>query len=274
MPLLLVVFGDRFGRLAVTLSGGSDKSRSPMLTTVAEHLFDSSSTRRVWHHRSIPDDRKHMNISAELAQIASHGGFFALTVGGDSDGWHPVMHSYADGFADLADATTKRYGSSEARIGASLVHLGHAARLWSPVLACALAHGVIPDLSGLQRADDSAHLRLPEAVGEPGTPSPELLYDIVVRDHMEQLAAGQHTKLAPGLLYGNIASALVGTSRMLLLARPDLRLPITRVTTALLDTGELAGTGEIIDTELGFKRNSCCLFYRLPAAGKCGDCGL
>ena len=215
-----------------------------------------------------------MNISAELAQVSSYGGFFAPTVGGEPDGWHPVMRSYADGFADLASATTDRYGSTDVRIGASLVHLGHAARLWSPVLACVLAHGVIPDLTALQRADDSAQLRLPEAVGEPAAPSPELLYHVVVQDHMERFADGLHGKLARGLLYGNIASALVGTSRMLLSARRDLRPQITRVTTALLDIGELAGTGAIVNADLGFRRNSCCLFYRLPNGSKCGDCGL
>ncbi|OOK82944.1 hypothetical protein BZL30_0319 [Mycobacterium kansasii] len=112
-----------------------------------------------------------MNISAELAEIATYGGFFALSTGRDDAGWHPVVQSYSDGFADLVKATAQRYHTAELRIGASLVHLGHAARLWSPVLACALAHGVLPDLSDLQRADDTAQLRLPEPVGEP-VPAP------------------------------------------------------------------------------------------------------
>jgi len=92
----------------------------------------------------------------------------------------------------LIEATVQRYGTNELRIGASLVHLGHAARLWSPVLACALGHGVVPDLADLQRADDGAQLRIPEPVGEPlkEPPSPGLLYRVVVHDHMEPLAAG------------------------------------------------------------------------------------
>lgn len=238
-----------------------------MITTVAEHVFDSSSTRRVWQHVGI-------DISIELGEVASYGGFFALTVGGDPAGWHPVEVSYADGFADLVDATATRYRTTEVRVGASLVHLGHAARLWSPVLACVLAHGVIPDLTNLQRADDDARLRLPEPTGERVAPSPALLYRVVVREHMERLAAGLRIDLAPGLLYGNIASALVGTSRMLLAARPDLREPITRLTRELLDTGRLADTGVVTSTGLGFRRNSCCLFYRIPGGGKCGDCPL
>jgi ferric iron reductase protein FhuF len=61
---------------------------------------------------------------------------------------------------------------------------------------------------------------------------------------------------------------------MLLSARPDLRESITHLTTALLNTGELAGTGTITSAGLDFRRNSCCLYYRLPGGGKCGDCAL
>jgi hypothetical protein len=215
-----------------------------------------------------------MNISAELAEITSYGGFFALSVDGDAAGWHPVGQSYADGCADLIDATARHYRTTELRIGASLVHLGHAARLWSPVLACVLAHGVLPDLTDLQRADDGAQLRLPEPVGEPASPSPALLYRVVVQQHMEPLAEGLRVELAPGLLSGNIASALVGASRALLMARPDLGGPVREITDSLLNTGRLAGTGVILGPDLAFRRRSCCLFYRLPNAGKCGDCPL
>ncbi|SON62356.1 hypothetical protein MSIMFI_03881 [Mycobacterium simulans] len=245
-----------------------------MITTVAEHVFDSSQTRRMWQYRSISADRKRMDISAVLTEISSYGGFFALTVGGDAAGWHPLVQSYADGYADLIDATLTRYHTTEMRVGASLVHLGHAARLWSPVLACVLGHGVVPDLSDLQRADDGARLRLPEPVGEPVSPSPELLYRMVVQDHMEPFAAGLRVTLAPGLLYGNIASALAGASQALLAARPDLRRPIVEITNDLLGTSCLAGSGVITSDGLDFKRRSCCLFYRIPGGGKCGDCPL
>jgi hypothetical protein len=215
-----------------------------------------------------------MNISVELSEVSSYGGFFALTVGGNAEGWHPVIQSYADGFMDLADATAQRYHTPELRIGASLVHLGHAARLWSPVLACVLGHGVVPDLTNLQRADDGARLRLPEPVGERvDSPSADLLYRVVVQDHMEPLAAGLRVKLAPALLSGNIASALVGASAALLSVRPDLRQPVVTVTNSLLSAGRLTGSG-IITGDLDFRRRSCCLFYRAPVGSKCGDCPL
>lgn len=214
-----------------------------------------------------------MDISTELAETASYGGFFALTVGGDAAGWHPVTQSYADGCADLIDATARRYRTTDLRIGASLVHLGHATRLWSPVLACAIGHGVLPRLDDLQRADDGAQLRLPRPVGMPAD-SPDALYRAVVSEHMRPLAAGLRVKLAPALLAGNIASALVGAARALLTARPDLRRAVTETTRSLLDTGALAGSGVITGPRLGFRRRSCCLFYRLPDGSLCGDCVL
>lgn len=214
-----------------------------------------------------------MDISTELAETASYGSFFALTVGGDAAGWHPVTQSYADGCVDLIDATARRYRTTDLRIGASLVHLGHATRLWSPVLACAIGHGVLPRLDDLQRADDGAQLRLPRPVGMPAD-SPDALYRAVVSEHMRPLAAGLRVKLAPALLAGNIASALVGAARALLTARPDLRRAITETTRSLLDTGVLAGSGVITGPRLGFRRRSCCLFSRLPDGSLCGDCVL
>ena len=214
-----------------------------------------------------------MDISAELAEISSYQGFFALPVGGEAAGWHPVRQSYADGFTDLVDATARRYRTTDLRIAASLVHLGHATRLWSPLLACALGHGVVPDLDDLQRADDGAQLRLPAPVGRAvDRPSAQLLYRIVVIQHLKPLAAGLRVKLAPALLAGNIASALVGASRALLSARPDLRVPIVGITNSLLGTGMLAGSGIVTGSDLDFRRRSCCLFYRVPGGSVCGDC--
>lgn len=212
-----------------------------------------------------------MDISAELAEISSYQGFFALTVGGAAAGWHPVGRSYADGFTDLVDATARRYRTTDLRIAASLVQLGHATRLWSPVLACALAHGVVPDLGALQRADDGARLRLPAPVGTPAD-SPDALYRVVVREHLQPLAAGLRVKLAPALLAGNIASALVGAAQALLSARPDLHTRIAETTRALLGIGVLAGSGALTGPRLAFRRRSCCLFYRLPGGSVCGDC--
>ncbi|OHU07207.1 (2Fe-2S)-binding protein [Mycobacterium syngnathidarum] len=216
-----------------------------------------------------------MNIESQLAEITSYGGFFAITVGGDSADWIPMQRCYDEGCADLVVATTDRNRTSDLRIGASLVQFSHASRLWSPVLATALGHGVIPDLTALQRRDTGTDLRLPEPLGNPVDPDRPLagqLYRAVVTDHLEPLAAGLRVKMAPRLLYGNAAAALVAAAADLARARPGLRDDVVEVTESLLATAELAGTGAL--SGLTFRRRSCCLYYRVPGGSKCGDCAL
>ncbi|MFC9975719.1 (2Fe-2S)-binding protein [Spirillospora sp. NPDC127200] len=218
-------------------------------------------------------------ISTALSEARDFGSFFEITVGGPGGGWHPVRDSYARGMADLVTAVAARYGTGELRIGASIMQLGHAARLWSPVLACALTHQVVPDLSRLQRADDGAALRLAEVSGQDVAGLAEgqvgqVLYQSVVGGHLEPLAAGLQVKVAARLLYGNAASALVEAGRAIVTRRPGLRAPATGLITALLGTGRLAGLGEVTGPDLAFRRRTCCLYYRVPDGVKCGDCSL
>ncbi|CRZ19128.1 (2Fe-2S)-binding protein [Mycolicibacterium neworleansense] len=214
-----------------------------------------------------------MNIGDQLSEIALYGGFFAITVGGDPAGWVPVQRCYGGGCADLVSATAQRCGTTDLRIGASLVQFSHASRLWSPLLACALRYGVLPDLTDLQRHAGSTELRLPVPVGAPVDGAlPPQLYRRVVSEHLEPLAAGLRVKIAPRLLYGNAAAALVAAAHELARVRPELRDDVVAVTESLLGTGDLAGTGDL--TGLTFRRRSCCLYYRVPGGSNCGDCSL
>lgn len=214
-----------------------------------------------------------MNIGTQLGEIASLGGFFAITVGGDPAGWVPVQRCYDDGCSGLVAKTAAGYRTTDLRVGASLVQFSHASRLWSPLLACALQYGVLPELTELQRYGTSTELRLPAPVGVPvDGPLPQQLYRRVITDHLEPLAAGLRVKMAPRLLYGNAAAALVAAGAELARARPELRDDVVEVTESLLTTGELAGTG--IMSGLTFRRRSCCLYYRVPGGSKCGDCAL
>ncbi|WP_203881128.1 (2Fe-2S)-binding protein [Planotetraspora kaengkrachanensis] len=43
---------------------------------------------------------------------------------------------------------------------------------------------------------------------------------------------------------------------------------------SLLDTGDLRDTGVVMGPDLQFRRRSCCLYYRVPGARRCGDCSL
>lgn len=216
-------------------------------------------------------------VTAALHDVAALGGFFVLPVGGPDEGGHPLLdRSSARGFTDLSAAVARRYRTGEPRIGVSIAHLGHAARLWSPALACVLLHGIVLDLTELRRADDGPALRLPRPAGwyAERLPDPVLALNEQVMRHLRALEAGLRVKIAPRLLDGNAASALVGSAHVLLSARPELREPLTDLTTRLLSTGRLAGTGVVTGPDLTFRRRSCCLYYRVPNGSKCGDCCL
>jgi hypothetical protein len=216
-----------------------------------------------------------VNIGAALVDAAAIGGFFAITVGGDADGWIPVHRCYDVGCHDMVESTVAGYGTTDLRIGASLVQFSHASRLWSPILATALSHGVVPDLTDLQRRRTATELRLPTPAGHPVVderPLAPQLYALVVEQHLEPLAAGLWVKMAPRLLYGNAAAALVAAAHQLAGARPHLRPAVLAVTESLLATGDLVGTGELAG--LRFVRRSCCLYYRVPGGSYCHDCAL
>ncbi|MDF5752788.1 (2Fe-2S)-binding protein [Spongiactinospora sp. TRM90649] len=211
-----------------------------------------------------------------MAEVAEYGPFFVLQIGGDDAGWHSVRYDYERGFTDLVEATAAKYGTDELRVGASIAQLGHAARLWSPALGAVLGHGVLPDLSALDRADDGPRLRLKTLSGRRvGTEeeAADLLYETVVRGHLEPLAAGLRVRVASGLLYGNAASALAEAGRSVVAARPDLTAPARRLLTTLLGRGGLAGKG-VLAPDLTFRRTTCCLYYRVPDGTKCADCAL
>lgn len=216
------------------------------------------------------------DVADALRDVAGIGGFFVLHTGGPGDGWHPVADAYARGFGDLAEAVARRHRTPEPRIDVSIAQLGHAARLWSPVLACAVLHGIVLDLSGLQRADDGPALRLPRPAGWYADRLPDpagALYDQVM-GHLLALRDGLDVKVAPRLLDGNAASALAGSAQVLLTSHPSVRDRLTGLTTTLLSTGRLAGTGTVTGPGLAFRRRSCCLYYRAPNGSTCGDCCL
>ncbi|MFJ8821069.1 (2Fe-2S)-binding protein [Streptomyces sp. NPDC102467] len=209
-----------------------------------------------------------------LRDVAGLGGFFVLptVVGMAGKG---TAAAFADGFAERAREVNRRFATGEARVGTSIAHLGLSARLWSPLLACAVLHGIVPDLSGLEWLDDSSAVRLREPLeGRPVDPPPRLA-DAVYEQLAAPLAVLERTlsvKVAPRLLDGNVASALVGSAAVLLRARPEVRPVLVPLTRDLLGTGRLAGTGTISGPDLTFRRRSCCLLYRAPTGGMCGDC--
>ncbi|MFF3442705.1 (2Fe-2S)-binding protein [Streptosporangium sp. NPDC002721] len=230
-------------------------------------------------------------VAVAVADVSAIGGYFGLDLGPvpREPGWQPLTGLLTDPgtlearIADMAG----RLGTEETRVAASILFQGLAARLWSPSLGAAVAHDLLVDLDPrhvywMATAGGPLPLRAarPEGweVRDPARIAGPL-YRTVVTGLLEPLAGTVRriVPTAPGLLWGNAASALVGTLLELGRHRPGLAVKAVALGRELLDTGLLRGTGELAEPAPGrpsFARRSCCLFYRLPGGGMCGDCVL
>ncbi|MFD0318669.1 (2Fe-2S)-binding protein [Streptomyces flavalbus] len=230
-----------------------------------------------------------------LGALAALGGFFVLRTAVDlacePPAGLPTLADVYDGTVSRGrgDCVTFRVrkvarslGTRETRTAASVAHLGLAARLWSVALGCAAVYGRVPDLDpGRLRWDPDASA--PDDLWLAGVrPLPgdaETVAAVVLDAHLAPLAAllRDRYRLASGLLWGNAASALTGAARELdrwahAHGRPDVAARAGALTRRLLAHPPLTGTGTLTGT--AFRRRSCCLYYRAPGGGLCGDCCL
>ncbi|MER6837656.1 (2Fe-2S)-binding protein [Streptomyces cellulosae] len=230
-----------------------------------------------------------VDLDPRLTALRALGGFFVLRAGEDADRHLPtldqayglrrpgVQHTPA---TDPLTVRVRRVAAAlrtqEPRVAASVAHQGLAARLWSVALGCAALHGAAPDLApSTLRWDPEGSapddLHLPEVRPLPGDAA--TLADVVLRGHLEPLSAALRARhrIAPALLRGNAASALAAAAREITRhARPDAAARATRLAGDLLDHPLLTGAGTL--TGSAFRRRSCCLYYRVPGGGVCGDC--
>ncbi|MGI5162477.1 ATP-binding cassette domain-containing protein [Microbispora sp. CA-102843] len=228
-------------------------------------------------------------VSGAAADVSTVGGYFALEIDQVEDGWRPLADLFTDPgvLAERITAVAGRLGTAERRVAASILFQGIAARLWSPPLGAVIAHDLIVDLDPRRvhwQAVTGGPLPLRAAgldgwqIRDPARIA-EHLHRTVVTELLEPLAAAVQgvVKIAPGLLWGNAASALAGTVRALARVRPELTGAAAALGRELLAMPPLRGTGELAEPAPGhpfFVRRSCCLYYRLPGGGKCGDCAL
>jgi iron complex transport system ATP-binding protein len=221
-----------------------------------------------------------VTVNAALADVARVGPFFAMDTDPDVAGhplWRPYTELYGRALPDQIAAVRARLGTDEPRVAASLLFQGIAGRLWSPVLSTAIEHALVPDLDPARtywRAASPGPILL-AAPGAYGTAADAASVRRVVIDrHLRPLVAAIRavTPVAEGLLWGNAASALAGALAVLAGARPGSAGPGGRLVEELLGTPPLRDTGTL--GWLGFRRRSCCLYYRVPGGGLCGDCAL
>jgi FhuF 2Fe-2S C-terminal domain len=218
-----------------------------------------------------------------LLAAAQTGPFFRLEVGAQMAGpdWQPVRKLPAGGLTSLAAATADQLGTAEVRVAASVLHLSLAARLWAPALASGLLSGVVPDLSAVALSTTPpVRLALPDPSGRLAGSAIQVaeLAGATVGDQLHRLEPALPVPLPDGLLRGNSASAMIGALQVLTSAHPGLAGPAAELASALLSGEDLRGAGVLslskVRRSLSFRRRSCCLYYRVPGGGLCGDCCL
>jgi ferric iron reductase protein FhuF len=211
----------------------------------------------------------------------------AAVSGPPPDGPAAAAPGRPDGLAPaaaLVDAVGAWAGTRERRVAASLVVLGYAARLVGPTIAVLLRDAILLDAGPAQvrysyRPEQGFRLALPQPRGWRGRADAlrQRWCRDIVDDHLRRLigAVRAVAPVAPGLLWGNVASGVAGALGTL--ARDGVALGLCHSTgIALLDHGPLRGSGTMTvhDGQLRFVRRSCCLYYRLDGGGTCGDCPL
>ncbi|MFF0746023.1 (2Fe-2S)-binding protein [Streptomyces sp. NPDC004111] len=222
----------------------------------------------------------------DLVELGSVNGFFALRAGVPEAGQGHVALArvYAGGTAPLAlriDKVAARLRAPERRVAASIAHLGIVARLWSVALGSAALHGEVPDLraDGLYwDPDGSSPDDLLLDTRRPTLPATaEALRETVQYGHLVPLAEAfrRDGNISPQLLWGNAGSALAAAVGQLRnwardMDRPEAGRRAAVLAHELFSHPDLNSTGSLGAGR--FRRNSCCLYYRCPAGGLCGDC--
>jgi hypothetical protein len=246
-----------------------------------------------------------VDASAALAAAADVGPYFTVEpwIGGEQ--WRPlsvlvsepsVLRERVDHARGVLERSAGAApGQVAERVAASIVFLGLASRLVSPSLAAAVVGGAVPYLAMDDlwwRPVDGGPLPLAArpvggadvgdlAAAEQLSDAAALISELCVEGLAGPVSAAFGTlfRLSPRVLWGNVASALAGAAGMLAGAFPARAETAGLLTGRLLAEGPLQGTGELVQPDPAqprrfLVRRSCCLFYRVPGGGTCGDCVL
>ncbi|MEU3353723.1 (2Fe-2S)-binding protein [Streptomyces sp. NPDC037389] len=213
-----------------------------------------------------------------LDELADVGPFFALRTGEGGDGL-PLLHE--ETVRRRVATVAERLGTDDTRVAASIAFQGIAGRLLSVGLGSAVLTGEVPDLAAgglrwdtVRTAPDD--LWLPSPAELPGDSlSPAVLHGLLVPLHDLIRTV---TPISSSLLWGNAGSSLAGSLRVLHTwcfsrNRAEDAARAVALTRDLFTDPLLRDTGELSDN-IAFIRRTCCLYYRVPGGGTCGDCVL
>ncbi|WP_438483862.1 (2Fe-2S)-binding protein [Streptomyces sp. S186] len=236
------------------------------------------------------------SMAETLCRTAAVGPFFSVRTNAGApreQGFLPLPELYRQdsplALHKRVEVVATRLGTAERRVAASLVHQGLAGRLWSIALAPAVLAGRVPDLGSdtlwwhpARSVPDE--LWLPTSSAPPATSEEDVtsrLQAAVLQGHLVPLQRAISTvcPISPRLLWGNAASALVGALRVLdgwcrRTGRREAAERAATLTASMLDDPLLHDSGTLDPAAPQFSRRSCCLYYRVPGGGLCGDCVL
>ncbi|WP_433506802.1 (2Fe-2S)-binding protein [Pseudonocardia halophobica] len=232
-------------------------------------------------------------VRTVLADVARAGPFFSVSTDPAESAdptWRPLRElatepgALGERIAHVRRVLSEQAGCAvEERVAASVALQGLAARLVSAPLAAVALHGVLPDLGR-----DALHWRVSLTGPWPlwtdadrPARDPGELPALMAEEIAEPLVGAVRAlvPVSPRVLWGNVASSVAGAKRVLGTERPEAAIRAAELAAAVLDHPLLAGTGErrppaAPDRGWTFRRRSCCLYYRLPGGGTCGDCVL
>lgn len=217
---------------------------------------------------------RYPTIVTALAELRCVSPYFALGTGPQHGGWRPVRQLYDDTalLAEIVGRVQARMDVTERRVAASTFFLGFAARLWSLGVGSVAGYHMLVDLPPEQLLFHESDGQIALHLERPATRPCEDLADMVLDRHLDPLAAALR-RLGPiseRMLTGNTASALLGAARV---------FDHDRATTAGWELARSMCADPRLSAAVCFgdndyRRTSCCLYYRTPHGGLCGDCAL
>jgi iron complex transport system ATP-binding protein len=218
--------------------------------------------------------------AAALAETSTINPYFAIGTGPVDRGWHSMEQLYTDPglLNDVIERLQVRLGAAERRVAISTFYLGFAARLWSITIGAVLGHRLLPGLTAdgllFREADGRIELHIEHPLGWQGDGLEPALADTVLDSHLAPLAEAVRrlNPVSRKLLRGNVASALIGAGCAYDRQRVPGSRPGWQLAQRLCADHRLGGA--VIFNETGYRRTTCCLYYRTPAGGLCGDCVL
>jgi FhuF 2Fe-2S C-terminal domain len=250
---------------------------------------------------SVPDQPDpEVDARPALEAAAGLGPYFVWQPWDGEAGWRPLAQLtdaevVAERVENSRNTLMRMSGLDRADIGvrevASITFLGIASRLVSPLLGAAAVGGAVP-------APDRERMWW-RAV--PGGPVPIAVHRITAVDCGDRDAAaiaetltrtavrgliepvleafGDRFAVSRQVLWGNVASALGGAAGMIADSAPGRAARAASILEQMLAQAPLRGTAALMHPDPRrarwfLVRNNCCLYYRIPGGGTCGDCVL